>query len=197
MRGRLRPWVIVVALLAACSGGAPASPADPPAAAAPDQNDVWFMQHMVPHLWQTTSIAFLTRDQIAHPALVRLADTITRRCQADIDQLQAWLSVQGLAAHGHSHQRVDSRIQTDLERLSRLDGTGFDVAFLEVMTARDRAGVMMAATEVRRGGRPEVRQLARRMLDELRAEIRQMHLWKLAWSPPRGSDRTASDGTGA
>jgi uncharacterized protein (DUF305 family) len=196
VRGQLRQWVIVVALLAAGCGG-PALHAGPPAAAAPDQTDVWFMQHMVPHLWQATSIAFLTRDQITHPALARLADTITRRCQADIDQLQDWLSVQGLAPHGHSHQRVDTRMQTDLERLSRLGGAGFDMAFLEVMTARDRASVTMAATEVRRGSRPEVRQLARRMLGELQAEIRQMHAWKQAWSTPRSSHPAAPDGTGA
>ncbi len=49
MPGRLGRWAIVVALLA---GGChrPVPYAGPPAAAA-DQTDVWFMQHMVPHLW--------------------------------------------------------------------------------------------------------------------------------------------------
>jgi uncharacterized protein (DUF305 family) len=189
VRGRLGAWVILVAMLAACSGG-PASPAGPPAAAAPDQTtDVWFMQHMVPHLWQTISITSLTRDRIAHPPLVKLADTITRRSQADIDQLQEWLAVQGLSPHGHSHQRVDSRALTDLERLSRLGGTGFDLAFLQVMTARDGAGVTMAATEVQQGGRPEVRQLARRLQDDLQAEIRQLHRWRQAWSRPPAVER--------
>jgi uncharacterized protein (DUF305 family) len=52
------------------------------------------------------------------------------------------------------------------------------------MTARDHAGVTLAATEVQQGGRPEVRQLARRLQDELQAEIRQLHRWKQAWSRP-------------
>lgn len=86
MRVRLGRWAIVVALLATgCRG--PVPPASPLAGAA-DQTDVWFMQHMVPHLWQAVSIASLTRAQITHPALGRLAGTAVRRDQADIDQLQ-------------------------------------------------------------------------------------------------------------
>jgi uncharacterized protein (DUF305 family) len=161
---------------------APIPLAGSPTAAATDQTDVWFMQHMIPHLWQTSSIAFLTRDQITHPELARLADTITRRDQGDIDQLQGWLSLQGLAPHGHSHQRIETREQTDLERLSRLRGIALDLALLEVMTARERAGITMAATEARHGTRPDVRQLARRMLVQQRADIRQMDAWNKAWA---------------
>jgi uncharacterized protein (DUF305 family) len=111
----------------------------------------------------------------------RLADTITRRDQAEISQLQVWLSEYGLAPHGHSHQRVDRRRQTDLERLSRLRGVGLDMAFLDVLTARERAGITMATAEARQGARPEVRRLARRMLVEQQADIRQMNAWRQAW----------------
>ncbi|HEU4400444.1 MAG TPA: DUF305 domain-containing protein [Actinomycetota bacterium] len=188
VHGRLG-WVIVVALLVAgCRG--PAVVTGSPAASASDHTDVWFMQHMIPHLWQTSSIAFLTRDRIVHPELGRLADVITRRDQGDIEQLQGWLSLQGLAPHGHSHQRVDTRRKTDLQRLSRLRGTALDLAFLDVMLARERAGATMSAAEARSGTRPEVRQLARRMLVEQRADIRQMDAWKDAWAQSR-ADRFA------
>jgi uncharacterized protein (DUF305 family) len=179
--GRRAQWVIAVTLLAA--GCAPPNPhASASASAAADQTDVWFMQHMVPHLWQTTSIAFLTRDRITHPALIRLADAINQRGQADIQQLQEWLSQRGLASHGHSHQRVDNRKQTDLERLSRRRGTAFDLAFLQVITARDHAGIKMTRMEIAQGALPEVRQLAQRMLVEQQARVRQMDAWTRAWS---------------
>ena len=181
MPGRLAQWAIAVTLVAA--GCTPPNPhASTPTSAATDQTDVWFMQHMVPHLWQTTSIAFLTRDHITHPALNRLADAINRRGQAEIQQLQEWLSQQGLAPHGHSHQRVDNRNQTDLERLSRLRGAAFDLAFLQVMTARDHAGIKMTRIEAAQGTLPEVRQLARQMLVEQQARVRQMDAWTMAWS---------------
>jgi uncharacterized protein (DUF305 family) len=191
VRVRLGAWAILVVLLAAgCHGPVPG--ASPPAPAA-DPTDVWFMQHMVPHLWQVVSIASLTRAQVTHPALGRLADTMARRDQADITRLQGWLYLQGLAPHGHSHQPVDNRKQTDLERLSQLHGTAFDLAFLEVMTARDRAGITLAAAEARRGSRQDVRQLAGRMLSQQQAEIRQMNAWRRAWSTASSRSRSHPD----
>ena len=180
MHGRVGRWAIIVALLAAgCHGPAPAAGA--PAAVA-DQTDVWFMQHMVPHLRQASSIAFLNRDRITRPELARLADWITRRDQAAIDRLEGLLALQGLAPHGHSHQKVDGRNRTDLERLSRLRGAALDLGLLEALAARERAGIAMAATELRHGTRREVRELARQLLDEQRADIRQLDAWRNAWA---------------
>jgi uncharacterized protein (DUF305 family) len=162
----------VLLLTAGCA--APVSRAGAPAPTAGDQTDVWFVQHMVPHLRQTTSIAILTRGQITDPALDRLAGRISRSGQADIDQLQRWLDRRGLAPHGHSHQRIDNRRRSDLERLSRLRGTAFDRALLRVMTARHRAAIAMAAIQRRQGSLPEVRQLAGQLVVEQQAQLRQM-----------------------
>jgi uncharacterized protein (DUF305 family) len=46
---------------------------------ASDETDVWFMQHMVPHLLQTTAIIDLAREHITRPELARLADTINQQ----------------------------------------------------------------------------------------------------------------------
>ena len=49
-------------------------------------------------------------------------------------------------------------------------GPPVDLAFVTVMTARHRAGGRLAATEARDGAVPEVRELARRLLAEQRAQ---------------------------
>jgi uncharacterized protein (DUF305 family) len=165
-------------LLLAAGCAAPVSRAGAPALTAGDQTDVWFVQHMIPHLRQTTSIAILTRGQITDPALDRLAGRISRRGQADIDQLQRWLDRRGLAPHGHSHQRIDNRRRSDLERLSRLRGTAFERALLQVMRARHRAAIAMAAIQRRQGTLPEVRQLAEPLVVEQQAQLRQMDALK-------------------
>ncbi len=188
MRGRTAGWIALALLLGGCAG--PGSRAAGTAPAATDQTDIWFMQHMVPHLWRQTSIASLTRAHLTHPEPARLAETMTRRNLADIGQLQAWLSLHGLAPHGHSHQRVDNRQQTDLERLTGLGRDGLDLAFLDVMTARDRAGIAICAAELRRGTHPQVRQLAERMLTDQQRRLRRLRAWKHAWS-------TASSRAGA
>ena len=138
-----------------------------------DETDVRFAQHMVPYLLQTTAIVDLARDRITRPELARLAEAIDRQGQAHLAQLQAWLASRGLAAYD-PQQDPNRRKETDLERLSRVHGAGFDRAFLKVMTARHRTGLRMAAAEVRDGGVPEVNELARQMTTELQTQLQQM-----------------------
>jgi uncharacterized protein (DUF305 family) len=161
-------WVVVLCLAAGCAPAASHAPG------VDDQPDIWFLQHMVPYLRQTMVVTSLTRGRLADPGLVRLADTITRRSQADIDHLQAWLDQRGLSAHGHSHQRVDARRQTDLEQLAQLRGRALDRAFVQVMTARARTGSGLATNEARAGGLPEVRQFARQLAADQQHQIRQL-----------------------
>jgi uncharacterized protein (DUF305 family) len=171
VRRRFGWWVLVVCLAA---GYTPAT-SDPPVVN--DQADIWFLQHMVPYLRQTMTAASLAREQLDDPGLARLADAITRRSQADIDQLQGWLDERGLSAHGHSHQRVDAR-QTDLERLARLRGPALDRTFVEIMTARARTGSGLATDEARTGALPEVRQFARQLAAEEQRQVRHLRSWK-------------------
>ena len=145
-----------------------------------DQIDVWFMQHMVPHLLQDTSIAYLSRDRLADPELARLAGSIHRHGQRHVAELQGWLAERGLAPHGHSHQRGDTLRRSDLERLSRLHGAAFDLAFVKVMTARHRAGSKLAATEARDGCVPDIRQFARQLLAEQQAQLGKLQTWQRA-----------------
>ena len=183
MRRRFGCWVVIAVLAAGCATPAANQPR------ASDQTDVWFMQHMVPHLLQDTSIAYLTRDRLADPALARLAGRIHRHGQEHVAQLQGWLAERGLAPHGHSHQPGDALRQSDLERLSRLHWDALNLAFVKVMAARHRAGGKLAATEAREGSVPEIRQLAEQLLAEQQAEIGTMQTWRHAWSKLQASRR--------
>jgi uncharacterized protein (DUF305 family) len=168
---RLGCLVVIAVLAAGCATPTASQPA------ANDQIDVWFTQHMVPYLRQTITVVSLTRPYLTDPALARLADKVSRTSQADIQQLQGWLDQRGLSPHIHSHQRIDTRRQTDLERLSRLRGSALDLAFVQVMTAPARAGINLTATETSGGSLPEVRQLAHQMLAEQQAQSRQLKHW--------------------
>jgi uncharacterized protein (DUF305 family) len=84
-----------------------------------------------------------------------------------------------LTARLDRHSSLDTRRQTDLERLSQLRGSALDLAFVQVMTARARAGTNLTATEVSDGSLPEVRQLAHQMLAEQLAQSRQFKHWSL------------------
>jgi uncharacterized protein (DUF305 family) len=179
VRRRLGSWLILVVLAAGC--------ATPHASHQPtvnDQTDVWFAQHMVPHLLQDTSIAYLSRARLTDPELVRVANRIHRCDQLEAARLVEWLAERGLSPHGHSHQPGDHLRRSDLERLSQLDGVALDLAFVKVMTARDRAGAKLATTEAREGTVPAIRQLARQLLLKRQNRMATMQSWRRASSKP-------------
>ena len=175
VRRRLGCWVVIAVLVAGC---ATPDSNQPPAS---DATDVWFMQHMVGHLLQTTAILDLASDRITHPELAQLADTMNQQGQAHQQQLQGWLDRRGLAPYD-PQQDPNRRKASDLSRLSEVRGAGFDLAFLEVMLARHRAGSRLAAAEFRKGGVPEVRQLAAQLLAEHQAQVNKMTAWRRAWA---------------
>lgn len=163
---------------------------------ASDEADILFMRHMVPHLLQTTSIVDLARDRIVRPELARLADSIDRQGQAHLQQLQGWLNERGLAPYD-PQQDPNSPKASDLERLARIRGARFDLEFLTVMTARHRAGGKLAATEVREGSMPEVRELAQQLLAEQQDQIGKMQAWRRAWAKADANHSTARASAGA
>jgi uncharacterized protein (DUF305 family) len=172
VRRRLGFWLGIAVLATAC-----AAPAATPEPTVSEQTDVWFAQHMVPHLLQDTSIADRSRDRLTDPELARLADRLQRRDRAQAAQLIDWLARRGLAPHGHSHQPGDTLRRSDLERLSRLEGTALEQAFVNVMTERHRAGSRLATTETRDGNVPEIHQVAEHLLAEQQADIRKLQTW--------------------
>jgi uncharacterized protein (DUF305 family) len=117
VRRRLGWWLLVTVLVAGCSTS------DAVQRPGGDHTDVWFAQHMVPHLLQTSAILDLAGDQLTRPKLARLAGTINRQSRADLQQLQGWLEGRGLAAYA-PQQDANRRKGTDLSRLSRAQGPG-------------------------------------------------------------------------
>ena len=184
MQRRFRYQLVVAAVLTAvtgCAGPADRSPAAAVAMAS-DATDVWFMQHLVPHLRQTVAVVTLSKDRITRPELARLAEATRRHDQAHLVLLQAWLDRRGLAPHGHSHQAADQQPRSDLERLAGVPDARFDRAFAEVLAARHRAGDRLAAIELRGGSLLEVRNLARQLEAEQRRQIRRLASLRNAWS---------------
>ena len=167
MRRRLGWWLLVAVLVTGCTIS------DANQRKGSDQTDIWFAQHMVPHLLQNSAIVNLAGDPLTRPKLVRLAGTINRQGHADLQPLQGRLESRGLAPYD-PQQDPNHRKETDLSRLSRAHGPAFDRAFLKVMLARHRTALRMAAGEARDGAIPELRALVRRMITDLQTQLEQM-----------------------
>jgi uncharacterized protein (DUF305 family) len=183
VRRRLGWWLLVAVLAAGCTTS------NANEGTASDQTDVWFMQRMAGHLLQTTAVLDLAGDRITHPDLARLADMMNQQGHAHQQQLQGWLDRRGLAPYD-PQQDPNRRKKSDLARLAEVRGAGFDLAFLEVMVARHRAGSRLAATEFRNGVVPEVRRLAAQLLAEYQAQVNKMTAWRRTWAKADANGRT-------
>jgi uncharacterized protein (DUF305 family) len=120
VRRRLGWWLLAAVLAAGCS----ISDADQRPVSG--HTDVWFARHMVPHLLQSCTISDLAVDQLTRPKLARLASTIHRQGQANLQQPVGWRAGGwrlGLPAGPQPPQG------TDLSRLSKVQA-GVDRAFL-------------------------------------------------------------------
>jgi hypothetical protein len=114
MRPRLGWWMLLVdAAGGACAGCAPSDAHGPTPTS--DEADVRFVQHMVGHLRQTTSITLLTRDHIHHPEL-------------------AVVGLVGVTGDDHIHRRVEAVDDVDdgpRDAHTVIVGPGLDPAFVD------------------------------------------------------------------
>ena len=142
------------------------------------QVDYRFAVHMIAHHEDAVAMAELAPGRSRDPELLALAERIARtqseeivRLQAAAERLEPGAEGPGGRMHGMGPETGGG---TDL---AALGGEAFDQAFLEQMIVHHRMGVHMAAMEVRAGSDPEVRDMARVMVDVQTGEIALMQGW--------------------
>ena len=180
--------VVGVALAAAATGGllagcgAAPGPATGPVAAgaAPvasqerhNQDDVVFLQHMLTHHLQTS-----TMSDLAHTKATSLrVKTIALRIKAAQDQqitrirnlLGAWD-----APDSSSGEVPGLLTDQQLQQLKAATGNDFDQSFLQLMIAHQQGAIQMSQTEVAQGSDPQARRLAQDTITGQQSEITQM-----------------------
>lgn len=185
--------VVGVALAAAATGGllagcgAAPGPATGPVAAgaAPvasqerhNQDDVVFLQHMLTHHLQTSTIS-----DLAHTKATSLrVKTIAQRIKAAGDQqitrihnlLGAWDAPDSDSGNG-GHGEVPGTLSDDqIQQLKAATGNEFDQLFLQLMIDHQQGAVQMSQTEVAQGSDPQALRLAHDTIFDQQSEISQM-----------------------
>lgn len=173
--------------------------------------DRHFIEQMIPHHEDAVAMAQLALVRAQHPELRYLAQNVITTQTAEIEQMRAWyrqwygeevptagdgaLRGRGGAPGGgmmggpgtrggmmmgpggiRSGMMMDT---TDLEALEA--AAEFDKEFIEQMVPHHRMGVMMAQMVLARTDRPELRELARDIIEGQTAEIEQMRDWYRTW----------------
>ena len=153
-------------------------------AAAYRDEDVTFVNGMVPHHAQALEMASLAPERAADDRVERLAERIAAGQGPEIRSMQAWLAAQGLSEAsedaGHSshagHGAAGMRGMATPEEMARLmasRGPAFDRMFLELMTRHHEGAIAMAEQAVG-AAHPIVSEMVDDVVATQAVEIRRM-----------------------
>jgi uncharacterized protein (DUF305 family) len=150
-----------------------------------DSAEAGFARDMIVHHAQAVQMAEIIRDKTNSDDMRLLAADISLTQQGQIGIMQGWLEVWGLpitgeepamAWMGHPMDGLMPGMATpeEITRLSQLPPDRADELFLRLMIAHHEAAIPMAQAILKRTDEPEVRELARSIVNSQKAEIENM-----------------------
>lgn len=160
--------VVSAVLLGACGGNA-------------DHNadDVAFAQQMIPHHNQALDMAKLVPSRSTDPKVLDLASRIEKAQDPEIRQMRDWLTAWGAgmtheSMPGMSGSMPGMMSDAGLRKLETVKGAEFDRTWLDMMIEHHQGAVVMARTELAKGGNADAKALAGKIIDAQQAEITEM-----------------------
>ena len=163
----------------------------PPGMMAPAQlvqnghySDERFIDMMVPHHLMAIQMAQVAQKQGEHAEIKQLAANIITAQGQEIKELKAL------------KQRLYGTAETPtMMNPVQMDNTGmlmpdqlarqhpFDQAFIDSMIAHHASAIAMASVALQRSSNPDIRRIARNIVNAQSAEIGQMIQWRQHWYP--------------
>jgi len=149
--------------------------------------DVGFARDMITHHAQAVGMATIIRDRTNDPEIRQLALDIMLTQQAQIGQMQGWLTVWGQPLASTDPAMAWMGMPTtgpmpgmatpdDLNTLRGLTSADAEGLFLQLMIAHHRGGVVMAQAALESARTPEARALAQSILNAQTSEIEAMQM---------------------
>lgn len=152
----------------------------------PNDVDGSFITGMAAHHKSALEMASIAVEKAEHPETRELAQSVITEQGAEIDELNsAHRRIYGepIPANGMPHGGLDDSVEmttaTDLDALRR--ARPFDRAFIDMMVRHHQGAIRMAQAELDRGGDPEMRRLAKKMIATQTREIDRMRAWRSSW----------------
>jgi uncharacterized protein (DUF305 family) len=150
-----------------------------------NDQDVTFVQGMIPHHRQAVEMAELADTQATDRQVKDLAATIRAAQDPEIKKMEGWLkdwdkpaADDEMSGMDHGSDGGDSMAgmmsDDDMMSLESASGTGFDTMFLTMMISHHQGAITMAEDEVADGKNPEAVALAKAIIVAQTEEIATM-----------------------
>lgn len=168
--------VLVLALAAAVA--TPALADDPAPAKSAARFEVKFMQDMIDHHMMAIMEAELCVEKAVHEELRQLCENIIATQSMEMMMMQEWLQ----EWYGISYEpMMTNGMMRQIEKLSKLEGAEFEVAFMEGMIRHHRMAVMEGEKCLDRAYHTELLELCQNIIDTQTQEIGTMQTWLCEW----------------
>jgi uncharacterized protein (DUF305 family) len=170
-----------IALVALSVGGRDAARPDP------SDTDGAFIAGMVPHHESAVAMAELALDRGEHPQVRRLARDIMTSQTEEIGRLEGihqrifGASLSSMSGQHGNMGGMASGMAMSPRELGR--AAAFDRAFIDAMVPHHEDAIRMARTQLSSGRDPELKRIARAIIDAQSREIAEMRRWRTRWYP--------------
>ena len=178
--------------------------------------DLAFIDMMIPHHEGAVAMAKVALERGEHEEIRAMAEEIISAQDTEITQLQAWrtawypdaplVTMSGMMdMQGMGHMMPGMSELMDSMSGMHMDpaadtaalcavGDAFDRAFIDMMIPHHESAIMMAETALQHAQHPELKEMAKEIIDAQQREIDQMKGWREAWygETPAGTPAASS-----
>lgn len=149
-----------------------------------EYSDRAFIDSMVPHHQGAVDMAEVALKNGEHEEIKNLAEDIVSAQEAEIEDLRGIKREEFGTSEipsGMSQEEMDAMGMSDTKELA--DKRPFDRAFIDAMMPHHRSAIAMAEVALKESDNPQVKGIARDIVDAQRREIAQMERWREQWYP--------------
>ncbi len=140
-----------------------------------------FLKEMIHHHESAVEMAKLATENTKRPELNKFGRGIIAAQQAEIDQMTGWLKKNGESAGSMEQMPGMKKMMKEMEDLKKAKDADFDKKFLVMMSAHHQGAVAMSKLVAERTDRPDLKQLANKIIKDQTKEIEQMKGWEKSW----------------
>jgi uncharacterized protein (DUF305 family) len=145
------------------------------AAQSPDV-DLRFIDNMTAHHQGAVHMAQDALKKAKHPELKTFARQIINDQNGEISQMKKWRNAWYKGAPSAKSKNIPG-----MQMPAQMPSGGYDVQFLHDMIAHHEGAVEMSKEALDKGKRPEIKQLAQKIIKVQEAEIEKMKNWRTEW----------------
>ncbi len=153
--------------------------------------DLRFIDAMTPHHQGAVEMAKETQQKSKRPEIKKLTDDIIKSQNQEITQMQQWRKawypdagdqpMAYSAQMGHTMAMSSDQMKAMMSMDLGAADANFDLRFINAMIPHHQGAVTMAQNALSKSKRPEIKQLAQKIINAQDAEINQMKQWRKAW----------------